>query len=104
MITESVKLGDWDFELKRYTLKDSLEIQAIVGKAIREDGTVDEKGVDYGAFYVESLMRGISKAKYNGQDIPITKELILGLDTELANALLAKITELNRRNFFQVKK
>jgi hypothetical protein len=103
-LNETVTFDGWEFEIKRYTLKDTLAIQSLLAKSTKEDGTIDEKKVDYEAFYLESILRGLVKAKYNGQELPISKELILSLDTELANSLLAKITELNKRNFFQVKK
>ena len=104
MISETIQIGDYVFEIKRYTLKDSLEIQSILSKAGKEDGSVDINKVDYQTFYVESIMRGLSKVKLAGQEIPISKEFILGLDVEIANALLSKITELNRKNFFQARK
>jgi hypothetical protein len=104
LITETVTIGEYTFEIKRYTLKDTLEIQAILSKATKEDGTIDATKVDYQAFFIESIMRGLVKAKIAGQEIPVTKEFILSLDTEIANILLSKITELNRKSFFQIKK
>lgn len=108
-LTKTIKVGDYEVEIKRYTFKERMLIQS---KAIEGAGKakVDEKGeadldidftkLDVASFMTDSILYGIKSMKCNGQEVKVTRELIESMDYEIASILYREIKALNEKSFF----
>jgi hypothetical protein len=105
-LTEIVKAGDYEFEIKRFSLRERSLIQAKmvktagVVKAGEENVDIDWGKFDFLEFQADSIFYGIKSAKYKGEEINVTREWVESLDWELAEFLFHKIRALNERRFF----
>jgi DNA polymerase elongation subunit (family B) len=108
VLEKELKIGDYEFTIKRYTFKERLMIQANALKGMENvdinNLKVDASKVNFIDFMVDSIYYGLKEAKYKGEKIQITKEFIENLDSEIANFLYLEIKNLNEKSFFLPQK
>jgi hypothetical protein len=110
-LTETVKAGDWEIVIKRYTLKERTMIQArALNSASKTEGeqvVLDLSKANMSeleGFIVDSILYGIKSVKYKGEEVQVTREFVESLDHELATFLFNRITEFNNKRFFLPEK